>query len=123
MELPGVAYALPDHDVLSRNFGRAAFTGNAENENTDLPGDIALGIDFDGMNIIKFQTGIYCALPEGLNGRTAINTLPTWWEKSGVFTVEAGNGCTISGIEGSHKLDHGFINVCADLASYCCCRQ
>jgi hypothetical protein len=52
VELPGVAGALPDHNVLPTNFGQTVFTRNTENENPNLPGDIVPGIDLDGMKII-----------------------------------------------------------------------
>jgi len=113
--------ALPDHDVLAGDLGRTAVTRNAENENADIPGDIVAGMDLDGMNIIDLQ--IYGALPEGLNGGTAIDSLSTWWENSGVFAVEAGDGCGISGIEGGDKFGRGFFDMRAGLAGHGRCRQ
>ncbi len=113
-----MADAFPDYDVLSCDFSHSAITGNTENENAYLPCDIAPGIDLDGMKFINFHPGIDSALPEGLNGRTPIDTCPTGREKSGIFTVEIGNGCAIPGIEGSHKLNHSFIDVCAGFAGH-----
>ena len=92
MQLPGVAVAFPDHDVLAWDFGYTAFTRNAEDENANLPSDIAAGIHFNGMKMVNLHPLIESALPKGLNGRTAIYTLPTGWEKSRVHAVEASNG-------------------------------
>ncbi len=55
MELPGVADALPDHDVLSRYFSCTAATRNTENEYTDLTSYISPGIDLDGMKFINLH--------------------------------------------------------------------
>ena len=118
-----MAAALPDHDVLSGDLGRTALAGNAEGENAALAGHVAPGLDLDGMKKFGLEPGIDGALPEGLNRGTAIDALPSGWEKSGVFTIEAGNGCAIPSIEGNHKLNHSFIDVCAGLAGHYYSRQ
>ena len=92
MELPDVTGALPDNYVLSGDFGLAAFTGSAENENADLSSDFTPGIYLNGMKIIDRHPGINCALPEGLNCRTPIDASCTRWKKCGIFSIETGNG-------------------------------
>ena len=100
-----MAGALPDYYVLSGNFGLTIFTGNAENENADLSSHITPGIYFNGMKVIDRHPGINCALPEGLNCRTAIDASCARWKKCGIFSVEAGNGRAISSIDGSYKFN------------------